>query len=101
MHCSTKEPKVVNLVKSDRDTVEHLSTEDVRVIKKNVMCAFDNLRSRMHIVQRCLKLVEKCSDGDANKLDMFLTMIETQGMASVIGDADASSAHVDPSQAIN
>ncbi len=71
------------LTKNEREFLSDLNNQEVKDICKNVRNSYDNLRRRIHVLQRCQFVLERISDDSANQLDMMLTVLEQYGVLPV------------------
>ncbi|MBX5664478.1 hypothetical protein [Pseudomonas aeruginosa] len=71
------------LTKKEREFLSDLKNEEVKAIRKNVQTSYENLRRRVHILQRCQFVLERISDDSASQLDMMLTVLEQYGALPV------------------
>lgn len=67
----------------EREFLSDLKNEEVKAIRKNVQTSYENLRRRVHILQRCQFVLERISDDSASQLDMMLTVLEQYGALPV------------------
>lgn len=67
------------MTKIEHEALCDFDNEDVKKLRSKAACSYNNLRRRVHILQRCQSLLEHLSDDSANQLDMLLTVLEHAG----------------------
>lgn len=76
---SHKEPSIYHLVEEDRKELEACTNEELKQRHGDVRGQYENMRRRMHTLQRCQRLLETLPDAQAQQLDMLLTFLEGTG----------------------
>jgi hypothetical protein len=77
--CSHQEPTLFHLVEEDRKLLEQLPPQELRERQRLTREQYENLRNRMHTLQRCQRLLETLPEPEAKQLDMLLTAYEAFG----------------------
>lgn len=77
--CSHQEPSIYHLVEEDRKELEACTKEDLKQRHADVRGQYENMRRRVHTLQRCQRLLETLPDAQAQQLDMLLTFLEGTG----------------------
>jgi len=74
-----KEPTIFHLLEEEQKALESFSKEDLKQIHADAREKYENLQRRMHILQRCQRLLEILPEAPAQQLDLLLTFLEGAG----------------------
>lgn len=77
--CGHQEPTIIPLLEKDLAALAEWPAEGVKKKYSDTCAQYDNLRRRMHTLQRCQRLLESLPDAEAHQLDMLLACLEGTG----------------------
>ncbi|SDA85326.1 hypothetical protein SAMN03159475_0110 [Pseudomonas sp. NFPP33] len=83
VYSNGKQRPLFPLTKTEHAALCDLNNDELKGMRNNTAGAYDKLRRRVHILQRCQYVLERISDDSANQLDMLLTVLEHAGALPV------------------